>query len=402
MSVVLKTSLPVNANAATDDDTWTASPAIVEAAAKRNPVANYVEANVPSYTLPDPLVAANGTRVTKEAWPARRAEILELFREHVYGRAPVDRPQNIAFKTLDEDPRDLDGRATRRLVEISFDTPHSGRFRFPVQLYLPNAAAKPLPVIVLLQFQGLTDKATPLIIDRGYGLAILDRTALAADDKNSYRDRLINAFSGTGPLAADAWRAISAWAWGASRVVDYLETEPAVDRSRVGVAGHSRMGKTALWAGANDERFATVLSNNSGCGGAALARRVFGETVGRINTVFPHWFCENHHHYNDREGELPVDQHMLLALIAPRRAYVTSADEDLWADPRGEFLSCLHADPVYRLLDVPGLGTDRMPPLDQPIASGHIGYHVRTGGHALTDYDWQRFLDFASDASRSR
>jgi hypothetical protein len=271
-----------------------------------------------------------------------------------------------------------------------------------VQLYLPNAAAKPVPVIVLLQFQGLTDKATPLVIDRGYGLAILDRTALAADDKNTYRDRLINAFSGTGSLAADAWRAIGAWAWGASRVVDYLETEPAVDRSRIGVAGHSRMGKTALWAGANDERFATVLSNNSGCGGAALARRVFGETVGRINTVFPHWFCENHHRYNDREAELPVDQHMLVALIAPRRVYVTSADEDLWADPRGEFLSCRNADPVYRLLDVPGLGTDRMPPLDRPIASGQIGYHVRTGGHALTDYDWQRFLDFASDASQSR
>jgi hypothetical protein len=402
MCVVLKTSVPVNANAAADDDTWTASPAVVEATAKRNPAANYVEANVPPYTLPDPLVAADGTRVTKETWPARRAEILELFREHVYGRPHIDRPQNIAFKTLDEDPQDLDGRATRRLVEISFDTPHAGRFRFPVQLYLPNAAAKPVPVIVLLQFQGLTDKATPLIIDRGYGLAILDRTALAADDKNTYRDRLINAFSGKGPLAADAWRAIGAWAWGASRVVDYLETEPAVDRSRVGVAGHSRMGKTALWAGATDERFATVLSNNSGCGGAALARRVFGETVGRINTVFPHWFCENHHRYNDRESELPVDQHMLVALISPRRVYVTSADEDLWADPRGEFLSCLHADSVYQLLGVPGLGTDRMPPLDRPIARGHIGYHVRTGGHALTDYDWQRFLDFASDAAQSR
>ena len=220
------------------------------------------------------------------------------------------------------------------------------------------------------------------------------RTALAADDKNTYRDRLINAFTGTGPLAPDAWRAIAAWAWSASRVVDYLGTEPAVDRSRIGVAGHSRMGKTALWAGANDERFAAVLSNNSGCGGAALARRVFGETVGRINTVFPHWFCENHHRYNDREAELPVDQHMLIGLIAPRRVYVTSADEDLWADPRGEFLAARAAEPVYRLLGRPGLGVREMPLPDRPV--GHtIGYHLRRGAHDITAYDWARYLDFA-------
>jgi hypothetical protein len=394
---------------AVDSAGWTASPAVVAAAARGNSAANYEESKVPPYTLPDPLVSNDGSRVTKETWPARRTAILELFRQHVYGRAPVDRPQNLAFKTLEEDLRDLEGRATRRLVEISFDTPHGGRFKFPVQLYLPNAATKPVPAIVLLQFQGLTDRATPLVIDRGYALAVLDRNGLAADDKNTYREGIINAYSGTGPLAAEAWRAIAAWAWGASRVVDYLETEPAIDRTRIGVTGHSRMGKTALWAGATDERFATVLSNNSGCGGAALARRVFGETVGRINTAFPHWFCENHNRYNDREAELPVDQHMLIALIAPRRVYVTSADEDLWADPRGEFLSCLHADPVFRLLGVAGLGTtsrvaskgddasQTMPPLDQPITGGHIGYHVRTGRHALTEYDWERYLDFASD-----
>jgi hypothetical protein len=271
-----------------------------------------------------------------------------------------------------------------------------------VQLYLPNAARNPVPTIVLLQFRGLTDPATALVVERGYGLAILDRTGLAADDKDAYRDGVVNAFSGTGPLAADAWRAIAAWAWGASRVVDYLETVPAVDRNRIGVAGHSRMGKTALWAGATDERFAAVLSNNSGCGGAALSRRVFGETVGRINTVFPHWFCENFHRYNDREAELPVDQHMLVALIAPRRVYVTSADEDLWADPRGEFLACLEADPVYRMLGLVGLPADTMPALDQPIHGGRIGYHVRAGRHAFTDYDWQQFLKFATDDSQSR
>jgi hypothetical protein len=291
-----------------------------------------------------------------------------------------------------------------------------------VQLYLPNVAAKPLPAVVLLQFEGLTDRATPLVIGRGYALAILDRRALAADDKATYRDGVINAFSGSEPLAGDAWRAISAWAWGASRVVDYLESDPMIDRKRIGVAGHSRMGKTALWAAANDERFAIALSNQSGCGGAALSRRIFGETVGRINTVFPHWFCGNFQGYNGREAQLPVDQHMLLALIAPRGVYVTSADEDLWADPRGEFLSCVHADPVYRLLGVTGLPEMRraseekeeekekeksensfvkMPPLDTPIFGGRIGYHVRRGAHAFTEYDWERFLDFASADSQS-
>ncbi|HEY3393683.1 MAG TPA: acetylxylan esterase [Lacipirellulaceae bacterium] len=398
-----------------DDAPWSASPAVVEAASQRNREANFVEANVPPYTLPDPFIASDGTRVTRETWPARRAEILELFKEHVYGRAPIERPENISFKTLEEDARDLDGQATRRLVEISFDTPHAGRFRFPVQLYLPNRGARPLPAVVLLQFEGLTDRLTPLIIDRGYALAIVDRRALAADDKATFRDGIINAFSGEEPLAGDAWRAIAAWAWGASRVMDYLETEPAIDSKQIGVAGHSRMGKTALWAAANDERFAITLSNQSGCGGAALSRRVFGETVERINTVFPHWFCENFQRYNGRESELPVDQHMLLALIAPRRVYVTSADEDLWADPRGEFLSCFHADPVYRLLGVPGLGetplpfkegqgdgSPQMPPLGQPIHGGHIGYHVRPGAHAFTEYDWKRFLDFASADPQSR
>jgi dienelactone hydrolase len=381
---------------------WIANPEVVEEATKRSSEANYVEANVPPYTLPDPLVAGDGSRVTKETWPARRAEILELFRQHVYGRAPVEKPPGLAFKTLEEEADDLGGRATRRLVEISFDTPHAGRFKFPAQLYLPNAVRKPVPAVILLQFNGLTDPITPVVIDRGYALAIFDRNGVAADDKDKFREGVINAFSGDGPLAGDGWRAIAAWAWGASRVADYLETEPAIDRRRIGVTGHSRMGKTALWAGATDERFAAVLSNNSGCGGAALARRVFGETVGRINSVFPHWFCENHHRYNDREADLPVDQHMLLAVIAPRAVYVTSADEDLWADPRGEFLSCAHASPVYQLLGASGLGTQEMPALDHPIASGRIGYHVRRGRHAFTEYDWQRFLDFESNASQSR
>ena len=190
------------------------------------------------------------------------------------------------------------------------------------------------------------------------------------------------------------WGAIAVWGWGASRILDYLINDPDILPSQVVLIGHSRLAKVALWAAALDDRLAIVVANNSGCGGAALSRRHYGETIRLLNQVRPHWFCRNFKNYNDKEHELPVDQHMLIGLMAPRPIYIASASEDLAADPRGEYLAAWEAGKIYALFGLTGLGVDKMPSLNQPVGAT-IGYHIRSGRHNITDYDWKQYLRFA-------
>lgn len=396
--------------------------------------ANYDESKVPQYTLPDPLTANDGSRVTTaDQWThKRRGEILKLFKDNVYGQLPA-KPTGLKFTEDAPTENALDGKAARKQIAIHIPG-EDGETVMHVLMYLP-ADSMSVPVFVAYNFYGnhtiandsgillskewmmsnddkgvVNHRATEAsrgtsssrwdvneILKRGYGLVTVYYGDIEPDRADGWKDGLrsrIHHDADGKPLPIENWSAISAWAWGLGRVMDYLATDPDVNAKQVVVMGHSRLGKTSLWAGATDPRFAIVISNDSGCGGAALSRRAFGETVKRINTSFPHWFCQTFKNYNDNEDACPVDQHELIALMAPRPVYVASAHEDQWADPKGEFLSAKLAGPVYALFGEKGVGVDEQPPVHTPVGD-FIRYHIRAGKHDVTDYDWEQYLDFA-------
>ena len=384
--------------------------------------ANYDESKVPVYELPSPLAAPDGRQVsTAFEWASsQRGHVLSLFENLMYGPVPP-RPEGLRFELLSVKDGALGGLAVRKEIRIHCQGRGVGK-SLDLLLYIPKGASKPVPAFVGLNFLGnhaATDEQDVAIagkprnpggeiaarggdkdrwqfeevVRRGYASATVFHNDIYPDHyAPAKREESVYALFGA---AVATGGAISAWAWGLSRAMDYLESEPAVDSRRVAVHGHSRLGKTALWAGASDQRFAMVVSNDSGCGGAALSRRLFGETIG----CFPkqcvgYWFIPEFYEYIGKEDELPFDQHMLVSLMAPRPVYVASATEDLWADPKGEFLSAAHAAPVYRLFGDDGLGTAAMPPPDTSIGNA-VGYHIRTGKHDITEFDWRCYLDFA-------
>lgn len=393
------------------------------------PNINYDESKVPAYVLPELLVTSKGEtiRSVSEWEKIRRPELLELFTSQMYGRTPDDSGITVRYELVTENPRALGGKATSKQVKFIFSN-GTKELEALLLLLIPNGRTGKVPVFVGYNFKGnhstLNDTTILYsrnfalvkepghpdwqrgcqtnrwsyddIIGRGYAVATMCYHDIFPDKPGLKDYSVVSLFKGYGarPEAPDEWQAIGAWAWGSSRIVDYLATEPRIDTDKIAIMGHSRQGKAALWAGALDPRFKVVISNNSGEGGAALSRREYGESIERVSSIKPAWFCPAFNQYRGKEQERPFDQHQLIALMAPRAIYVASAVEDRWADPKGEYLGAYHASPVYRLYGLKGLESDQMPGLHEPIMND-IGYHIRKGKHDVTRYDWLRFMDFA-------
>ncbi len=380
-------------------------------ALKTGHVSNYDESKVPPYTLPDPLVMADGHRVTDaNTWRTkRRPEILRAYQTEIYGRIPANTPK-MTWEITETDRAAKENTAVMRRavgrIGAAADAP-----RVTMMIYTPSKATRPVPLILIINFGGgppvegrpatnMQFNDPPVAADilaRGWGYAMVGYQDIQPDRLNTFNQGVIGQTLASGQHPKpDEWGAISAWAWGISRIIDYFETDRLVDAKKIAVQGHSRIGKTALWASALDERIAAVYSSCSGELGAALARRDWGETVDDMTQNFPYWFAGNFQKYAGHWNDMPVDAHMLIALSAPRPVFVTGGTADQWADPVGEFKAGVAAGPVYKLLGKNDLGTTELPPLDTPLTKGDIGWHYHTGGHAATAADWKAFLEFVA------
>ncbi|MCK9509291.1 MAG: hypothetical protein M0Q54_12705 [Pigmentiphaga sp.] len=374
--------------------------------------------------IPSALKFYNGKDVvTIKDWKKRRTEIKNVFDKEMYGVSPKV-PKFYKYALINEDTRAFGGKATRKIVHLflkGLPNPIELLIYYPnnkdvspaflgynfcgnhtvtddpdipiTSLWVPNGVgAKNNTAAEASRGQMAERWPVELIVDAGYALVTLYNGDIDPD----YHDNFENGVHALYKNKKYTWGTLSAWAWGLSYVMNYLEKDQRIDDKQVAVIGHSRLGKTALIAGANDDRFALVISNNSGCGGAALSRIKEGERFININTNFPHWFCDNFKQYNGKEEELTVDQHLLLALIAPRPVYVASAELDAWASPKAEFTSAYLVGEVYKLYGFEGLQTDKMPALSHPIHGDRVAYHIRPGKHNIVRYDWEQYIRFAN------
>lgn len=398
------------------------------AALAQPPGTNYDEALAGGTELPDILTTLSGRRITTtEDWEmVQQPWILAKFKSEVYGTLP-GRPRGLRWQLLHTQENALGGKAICQQYAI-FISPDTGIAPLTMLLFTPKATHKGqrFPVMAGLNFRGnhtITQEAYvqpgvrwlaahgaaatdsvrgtlahrwPLayIVGQGFAVATLWSGDAEPDHPEGWQQGIRGQLAESLGVAPVEWGAMGAWAWGLSRMADVLYNHPLIQRNRIGIIGHSRLGKAALWAAANDDRFTLIVSNNSGEGGAALSKRNFGETIEHLNTRFPHWFAPSYHAYNGKADSLPIDHHMLLASLAPRPLYVASATEDRWADPRGEFLSALYAGQAYGLYAKPGLDTLHMPLPGQSIGKT-IGYHLREGKHDITLEDWMHYLRFA-------
>lgn len=376
---------------------------------------NYDESKIPNYTLPEILRTNANVPVTdKKVWEkTRRPEILKLFADNVYGQRP-EAYTELKYTITNEDKAAMNGKAT--LKEVAIEVFNNNKsVKINLVLFVPNKAKKPAAAFLLINIGSRRGKPAmdptratkndfwpaEMLIDSGYAVASFDGNDVAPDDKATFMNGALQLYPEQ--ITADnGMRAVGAWGWGASRVMDYFEKNKEIDKNKVALVGHSRGGKAALWAGANDQRFAIIIANCSGNSGASMLHRQFGERITNINTGFPHWFTTNYKKFNDHEELLPLDQHMLAALIAPRPLYTTNASKDLWADPKGSYMTIKAAEKAYALYGIKSNLPENPPPPNTPVTNSILGYHLREGTHDLTAYDWENFIKFANYNYRSK
>jgi hypothetical protein len=389
---------------------------------------NYDEAKVGTYTLPDPLLMADGKPVKdpKTWFNKRRPEIVKLFEEQQYGKAP-GKPEGMSFEVDEKGAPAFDGKAVRKQVKIYFAKDKTGPV-LNLLVYTPAAAKKPVPVLLAINFTanslsvddpGVTPgeiwdpktkkrisaaggrpfgRINPVpLLDAGIGVAMFYYGDIDPDYLGGLPDGIRAKYLKTGQTepSADEWGAISAWAWGISRAVDYFETDPSVDAKRVAIFGVSRLGKTVMWAGAHDTRIAAVIASCSGEGGAALSRRDYGETIAHLTapTRYPYQFAANYGKWLGFPDKAPMDANLLVALVAPRPLLLQTGNTDFWSDPKGEFLAAVDGGRVYELLGKQGLGTNVWPEAKQPIFHT-LSYYMHDGGHGSVPSDWNIYLEF--------